>query len=177
MFNQQSNWQRHFAVEQALSTYHELILKFPLAARMVASGEINLRERSEYQLSDGDDIKEILDGAFGGEPLSSEAEAENEAWRNLTRAIGAVIGQIFYATRDSASAGSHESEAMRQLRAHGDNAIAQMVGRTWKSIHRFARYECPDPDLSKMINEIIGKCELAEKEFEQSLKEPEAANA
>ena len=160
-------WQRHFAVEQAMGSFYGLQLQFPVAARMVSSGEINQRVLPPIQSDAGADLGKLFEGLFNLEPLSPEHEAENEAWRTLVHAIGSIIAQIYFLSRDRAEEGSMGSPAQRELRAHGDRAIALIVGRSWRSIGRFVPYLFSDPDLETMVNNLVENQISTEQQLER----------
>ena len=171
-------WQRHFAIEQAMATLYGFELQFPRAAQMVSSGQVNQRELPAIPKDESADLGKLFEGLFNFEPLPPEQEVENEAWRSFVRLIGSVVAQIYFVSRDRAAAAASESPPLRELRAHGDGAIATIVARSWRSIGRFVPYLFSDPELEIMVGDLVEKQVSIDSEIGQfASAAPEVTNA
>jgi hypothetical protein len=142
-------WQRHVAVDQALFSYYDLEMRSPSASNMVATGEL----------------------------LSEQSAFENETWRNMIRAIAAIISQIFYASRDQMLDRQVPGSELANLRDHGDRAIATIVGRSWRSLHA-VRNHFSDHHLRNQVNDLIQSNREIDTEFvAEAREEADSLNA
>ena len=165
-------WQRHVAIERALLSYYDLEMRYPSVAQMVVSRKINERTNT-YEFREGDDFKSMIDGIFG-EPLADEAEAENEAWRNMMRAIASIISQIFHASRDAVISGRNTTPELRSLQEHGDAAIATIVGRSWRSLDA-VKFHFWDNDLKDQVARLVDSNAVIDAEIDSISSEAEEA--
>jgi hypothetical protein len=163
-----SLWQRHHAIERSLERYYELLLRFPVAAQMASTGKNHARTVPEVKFEEGADPSKLFEGLFDSEPLSAEAEAENQEWRTFLKAILSLVAQIFYSSRDPLVNGRQLSDAMAALQLHGDEAITRIVSDNCRSLAKgFANYAYTDRDLTEKISEMAEKISAASAEFDR----------
>lgn len=138
-----SLWQRRQAIDKVMAQYFSYRLQFPNVVRMIESGKINERPKSDYEFKEGDSFGEVFGALFGGPGLSDVEEAENEAWRNLTKLHIAQISRIYGVSRLDIPKRRSETFELSDLVGHADQSIATIVGRSWRSLDYFIEHYFP----------------------------------
>jgi hypothetical protein len=139
--SRQNHWELGLAVEQARLRYQELTLLYPKAAVMARSG-------LPHQGSD-----DVV------------AEAENQQWRALIKAYGAIISQIWFASMRVLPPSDLQSFEPVRLEPTAEKAIAEIVWDNWRSVGRFAKYVFSDWKLEQHVEELVKKIEAGDREL------------
>ena len=135
LFSSKSIWPRHVAIEKAIFAYYELKLRFPVAARIVASGKCN-----------------------------ADDETESEAWRNFSKALVGLISQIYFAAQPDKRS-DVEAPLSNEVSFHRDKAIAAILGDNWKSVSDFSLWFVDDElqdYVEEITRRIRGKKSIRE---------------
>jgi hypothetical protein len=159
-------WNRHHSIDRALERYYDLLLRFPKTAKTVRSGDINSRVAPKIEFQEGHVFSKVSDTPFDRQPLSLEAEAEYEEFRNLVGAILSLMEQIFHSSRDKSTTGRELTDVMFALREHGDKAISRIVGENWRSLWvGVTEYAFSDNELRDKVVALVEQNSLADAGF------------